>query len=166
MKNQLIRNRYTALVALSQRVLPSPSAVNKVATLLVTRFEAPYRATETARKGVLARHPVPDSWDKPGLPEAVAQARQAEMDRLMEESTPVRAIPDALRLTMADLPRRLEREGGEKNVEGLAEIRVLLGSLYVPSAEERRVMADASDGEEPDELPPAAPLGDDGLAEA
>lgn len=159
MKNQLIRDRYAALTVLSQRVLPSATAIHKVSALLGTRFKLPYDATEVARKTIIADHPTPEGWEKESLPPTIAEARQRAIDALMEEATPVRKIPDTLRLTSADLPKVLKREGGESNTEGLAQIVVLLGTLYVPSSDERALNA-AAEGEEPDEAPPEIPVDD------
>lgn len=146
MKNQTIRDRYAALTILAQRVLPSPKGINKVATLIATRFQRPYEATEIARKNVIAEHPVPEGWDKDHLPTAVAEARQQAMDALMAESTPVKKIPDHMRLGSEDLPKALKRDGGESNVEGLAQIIVMLGSLYRPDASDEDT--DDASGEE------------------
>lgn len=159
MKNQTIRDRYAALSALAQRVLPTTLALNKVSALLATRFHRPYHATEVARKQAIADHPTPEGWEHTHLPPAVADARQRAIDELMAQATPVKAIPDRMRLTETDLPRALRREGGDANVQGLAEIIVMLGSLYVPSAEER-ALDEATDVEEPDEPAPAAPIDD------
>lgn len=150
MKNQTIRNRYAGLVMLSQRVLPT-KGINKVATLIATRFQRPYDATELARKNIIAQYPLPDGWDKDHLPPAVAEARQKAMDALMEESTPVKKVPDHLRLRSSDLPHVLRREGGESNVEGLAEILVFLGSLYVPDESDAAEDAADTGGEEEEE---------------
>ena len=148
MKNQTIRDRYAALTVLSQRTLPT-KAMNKVAVLLRTRFQAPFEATEELRKQVLRQHPVPEGWDKPTLPEDVAQRRQDAMDEAMALSTPVRKVPDTLRLTGADMPQPLKADDGA-NVAGLAQIKVMLGSLYDWSAEERELL----DGGTGDELEP------------
>jgi hypothetical protein len=163
MKNRLIRERYSALTVLSQRVLPSKTAINKVTALIATRFQQPYQATEAGRKKVIEDHPTPPEWDKDHLPPAIAEARQSAIDLFLEERTPVRKIPDTLRLTDADLPRALKRENGDANVEGLAQIIVMLGSLYVPGADELALRAGV-DGEEPDEPAPALP--DDDFAPA
>lgn len=153
MKNQTIRERYQALNALAQRVLPSATAITKVSALLDTRFRAPYEATETARKMVIAQYPLPADYEGENVPMAIAEQRQLAIDAMLEQSTPVKKIPDRLRLTSADLPKVLKREGGEGNAESLAQIIVMLGSLYVRSGEE--VFQDDSQGEEPDELAPA-----------
>lgn len=153
MKNQTIRDRYAALVMLSGRTLPSPSAVNKV-TALIARFKAAFMATEEARNKLIAEMPVPEGWDKDTLPQSIAEARQKEMDAYMKESQPIPAIPDRMRLTEADLPRVLKREGGEDNVAGIANIISMLGSLYVPSAEAKSLNV-KTEGLEPDELPVA-----------
>lgn len=150
MKNRLIRERYSALVALSRRVLPSPTAVNKVSALIATRFQRPYDATELSRKAAIEHNPTPEGWEGEGLPPAVAEARQKAVDALLDEDTPVGKISPRLLLTAADLPKVLKRDGGEGNVEGLAEIKVMLGSLYQPDAEELALrLQDDEDGEEP-----------------
>lgn len=137
MKNKVIRNRFAALSLLSDRVLPTEIAVNKVSVLLRTRFHDAYEATEIGRKSILRDHPLPEGWDKEQLPAAIAEARQMAVDRLMERGQPIKKIPDTLRLTSADMPRVLKtKEDGERNVAGLAGIKVALGGLYKWSDEE------------------------------
>lgn len=137
MRNSIIRTRYAGLTLLTQRVLPSPTAVNKVSTLLATRFGPAYDATERSRKQILfVNHPLPPGYDEQIVPMGIAEQRQAAVDELMQQSTPVRKIADPLRLTAADMPRVLSRENGEDNAFGVAEIRVLLGSLYLRTSEE------------------------------
>lgn len=153
MKHETIREKYGALSILSQRVLPSKTSENKFANLL-HRFTKPYKITEQHRKKAITDHPTPEGWEEARLPHAVSEARQRAVDEYMELSSPIGKIPDTLRLTNADLPQKLKREGGESNVEGLASLRVLLGSLYVPD-EEYRMMNESTDGEESDEAEPA-----------
>jgi hypothetical protein len=142
MRNQDIRDRFVALTALSQRVLPSRTATNKVATLLATRFKEPWDEIERQRKHILfIDHPLPADYEgeNDDLPAALREARQVAVDTLMAESTPVRRVPDRLRLTADDMPKALKGENGEVNAEGLASIRVMLGSLYVLSDDEREL---------------------------
>jgi hypothetical protein len=154
-KNQLIRDRYAALSVLAQRTLPSPTAINKVSTLLATRFAPAFEMTEKKRKLVISMNRLPEGHDGDRLPIAIAEQRQAEVDAMLEDSTPVKLVPDRLRLTEADLPRVLKGEDGWKNAEGLASIRVMLGSLYVRSDEEKKLDDASSEAQEPDELAPA-----------
>jgi hypothetical protein len=152
MKNQAIRDKYAALTILSQRALPSKTAINKVATLL-TRFQPPYEVTETARKIALNSFPLPDGFEGVGeheIPLAIREARTTAVEALMEESQSVKKIPTAMRLTSADMPKVLKREKGEDNAVMLAQIRRMLGTLYLPAVDE--VIADNEEGEEPDEL--------------
>jgi hypothetical protein len=153
MKNQVIRERYAALTMLGGRILPSPTAINKVTTLL-RRFKSPYEATEAGRKSVIETVPLPDGWDKDTLPLEVAEQRQKAMDEYMEQDQPVKKIPEQLRLTMADMPKVLKRDGGESNVEGIAGIIVALGPLFVRSEEEKKLDV-ATEGFEEDEEAPA-----------
>jgi hypothetical protein len=150
-KNRTVRNHYQALAMLAQRVLPSEGAINKVSVLLATRYEAAWQATEIGRKKIVTDIPVPDGWSSENLPEGVAAARQTSMDKFLEESTPIRKIPDRLRLTKADLPKVLQRKDGEDNVAGLAQIKVLLGTLYMKSDDE--IDNTPANEFEPDELP-------------
>lgn len=157
MKNSTIRERYAALTVLSQRVLPSRTAVNKVVALLTTRFEQPFRATELQRKQIIAQHPVPAGWDRPALPHDVAEARERSVEEMLACSIPVRAVPESLRLTAADLPVALKGEGGESNVAELASIVLALGSLYRMGDDEAKLRASDPDaGEEPDDTAPTA----------
>lgn len=153
MKNRIIRDRYAALVALSRRVLPSPTAVNKVSALIETRFRRAYDATEAGRKKIIEDYPTPAGWEADTLPPAVAEARQREADKMLDLDTPVGKVPGRLRLTQADLPKPLKREGGEDNTAQLAEIVVMLGSLYVPGDDELALRAPDGDADEqePDE---------------
>lgn len=154
MKNRVIRERYAALVALSQRVLPSPTAVHKVSALIATRFQRPYEGTEASRKAIILQHPTPEGWEGQELPPAIAEARQAALDEMLEQDTPVGKIPPLLRLSAADLPKAVKREGGDDNTAQLAQIVVLLGGLYVPGEAELalRVPLPGEDdaGQEPD----------------
>lgn len=150
MKNRLIRERYAALIVLSRRVLPSPTAVHKVSALIATRFQRPYEGTEAGLKKLIADHPTPDGWAGDGLPPFVAEARQRELDALLDLDTPVGKIAPRLLLTVDDLPKPLKREGGEDNVAQLAEIVVMLGSLYRLSEAELALRENADDGEEPE----------------
>lgn len=137
MKNRAIVKRYTALSALSGRALPSKAAVNKVATLLRGRFSVPHETIELARKMVIRQHPLPEGWEGERQPAAVQEARALAIDALMEESQPVKKIPDHLRLTPDDMPRALkgDEKREEPNDRGVASIIDLLGSLYVPGTE-------------------------------
>lgn len=149
MQNRLIRQRYAALVTLSRRVLPSPTAVHKVSALIATRFQRPYEGTEAGLKQLIADHPTPDGWEGDGLPPQVAEARQRDLDALLDCDTPVGKIAPRLLLTADDLPKVLKREGGEDNTAQLAEIVVMLGSLYKPSEAELALRENADEGEEP-----------------
>lgn len=149
MKNSTIRERYAAIANLSNRVLPSPTAINKVAFLLA-RFKPLYEVTEEGRNKLIQQYPVPADWDNPVLPAAIAEARQKAMDELMAAGQPVKKVPEQLRITEADLPKALKREGGESNAEGLAGIIAMLGSLYQPSKEALALNVQ-TEGEEPDE---------------
>lgn len=149
MKNRVLRERYAALLMLSRRVLPSPTAVNKVCALLETRFRRAYEATEASRKKIIADVPTPPGWEGEALPPLVAEARQEKLDALMELDTPVGKVPDRLRLRADDLPKPLKREGGETNVEGLAEIKLMLGGLYVLGDDELALReSDSAEGEQ------------------
>lgn len=140
MKNKIIRTRFGALSVLSSRVLPTESAVNKVAVLLRTRFHDAYEATEIGRKNIIRDHPLPEGWDKETLPAEIAERRQAAVDRLMEKGQPIKKVADTLRLCATDMPKVLKtKEDGEKNVEGLASIKVALGGLYKWSDDELKL---------------------------
>lgn len=157
MKNRLIRERYAALTVMAQRALPSATAVNKVTALITTRFRDPYCSTEDARKVILRDdYPLPDGFDGERLPVWIAEARQQAVDDLMEQSTPVRRVPDRLRLGPEDMPKALKGEEGWRNAESVADIIVNLGSLYVPGTDEKALREDVGDDLEPDELSAAA----------
>src|SRR6266568_420540 len=100
---------------MSQRVLPSPTSIDKVTVLLSTRFQTPYEATELGRKKVINDDPVADDYDKTALPQGIAERRQRAMDEYMEKEQGIRKIPDSLRLTMGDMPKILKRDDGEEN---------------------------------------------------
>jgi len=158
MRNQVIRDRFAALTVLSQRALPSSTAQNKVDSLLA-RYEIPYNVTEKRKKLVIATSPVPETWDRDTLPMPIAEARQAAMDAMLEESQPVKKIPEHLRLTAADMPIALKGEKGADNVAGNAQIKRLLGSLYKPTTPEELQFAapdekDAGEETDDDYTPP------------
>lgn len=156
MRNQSIRDKYAALSALAQRALPGTNAISRIDSLL-KRFEIPYNATEKAKKKIIADHPVPETWEREGLPLPIAEVRQLEMDAMLEESQNIKKIPEHMRLTDADMPIALKRESGSDNIIGLAQIKRMLGSLYKPTTEEEKKFvtaaaeADKSDELEPDE---------------
>lgn len=159
MKNQLIRERYAALTVISGRTLPSLTSINKVEVLLSTRFIAGYEATERLRKKIMRDRQIPPDMEGERLPIGIAEARQAAMDDMLEESTPIKKVPERLRLTADDLPKILKGDDGWKNAEGIAGIRVALGSLYVRS-DDAKALDDATAELEPDELPPEVPKDD------
>lgn len=134
---------------MAARVLPSETAMNKVSTLITSRFAAAYEGTEMVRKQIIAKYPVPEGWASENPPEGITAQRDQEWDDYLTLATSIRKIPDRLRITKADLPKVLQRKDGEDNVAGLAQIKVLLGSLYVREGDE----LDDTQGEEPDELP-------------
>lgn len=155
MRNQLIRDRYAALTILGQRHLPSTPAVNKV-TMLLSRFEPAYLATERARKKIIADHKLPDDHDGAALPLALNETRTRAIDALMDEGQPIRLIPERMRLTFDDLPRSMKGDDGWKNAEGVAHLANALGSLYVRSTEQ--LALDTPSAElEPDETAPSPP---------
>ena len=137
MKNRVIRDRYAALKVLAERVLPATTAINKVDALL-RRFEGPYKSTEKGRQKVINDNPVPSTWERDSLPLAISEARNVAMETLLDEDTFVESVPDHLRLTDADLPHVLKREGGADNVMGLAAIRRSLGGLYKPTTTQEK----------------------------
>jgi hypothetical protein len=163
MKNQAIRDKYAALTVMSQRILPSASAINKVSTLITTRFEQPYQSTERSRKQALESIPVPPGFegDESDMPLTIREARTKAVEELLQQSQPIRKIPELLRLTAADMPKPLKRDGGEDNAAGVAMIRVMLGSLYKRGADE--IIADTDEGEEVDgdDTPVVAPVVDE-----
>jgi hypothetical protein len=143
MKNALIRERATALAQMADRVLPSKTSVNKVATLLATRFKAALQDLEAQRLALVVQaHPFDGDGE---LPPAIKEARELAFAALMEQSTPVRKVPDSLRLTADDMPRALASD--ESNGAGVAALRVMLGTLYVTSNEEKSI-DEATEGEE------------------
>ena len=147
MRNQTIRDRFAALTVLSQRVLPGTTAIAKVEALL-RRFGPAYEVTEKRRKQVIQEFPVPETWERVELPAAIAEKRTVAMDRAMEEAQFIKKVSEHLRLTDADMPVTLKREGGSDNVAGLAHVKRLLGSLYKPTTPEEQRLAEDTAGEE------------------
>lgn len=152
MKNQSIRDKYSALSMLASRTLPSPTAINKV-TYLLTKFQKAFDATETARKKVIANCPLPEGHEGDRLPVAIAEARQAAMDRQMELHTPVGKVADTMRLTADDMPKVLKGDEGWRNAEALPAIKRMLGGLYVRRGDE---IVPEVEGEEIDDAPTTA----------
>jgi hypothetical protein len=162
MKNRIIRERFGALTALSQRSLPSSTAISKTTALLTSRFKPANEVIDRRIKDVYAEFPLPDGDEATALPIALAEKRQRAIDAILDESQPIRKIPDHMRLTAADMPKALTGTDGWKNNDELASIRVLLGSLYAWGADEK--LADNEQGEELDGdagIEHAAPLVDD-----
>jgi hypothetical protein len=95
--------------------------------------------------------PLPTDADGDRLPVGLAEARTLAVENMLNLDTPVRRIPDTLRLTEADMPKTLKGDGGWKNAEGVAEIIVNLGSLYVLSDEERKLRSSVGKELEPDD---------------
>lgn len=153
MKIDVIRKRYAGLLGLAGRALPSGSSESKVHFLLSDRFEKPYLASEKRRKAIIAELPAPEGTTT--LTESLSEARQQAVDQLMDEDIPIRKIPDHMRLRASDLPKPLKGETGWKNAEGLAEIRSLLGSLYIREGED--IVKDVPEGFEDDEASVNAP---------
>lgn len=151
MKNRVIRDRYAALTILSQRTLPSSSAINKVTSLLTSRFKPGNDVIERRIRDMYAAHPMPEDDASSVLPIALAETRSRAIEGVLDESQPIRKIPDHMRLTAADMPKALQGADGWKNQDELASIRVLLGSLYLWGPDEK--LADSETGEEPDEAP-------------
>lgn len=151
MKNRLITERYAALAELSKRTLASTTAINKVETLL-RRYKTAYDAIQRAINDVIEANPAPETWTRDDLPAALAETRKWAVEAILDDTTPIAKVPDFLRLTDADVPKILKKDGGEDNVRGLSGIKVSLGGLYIPTTDEEKKFAGAvSEGEEPDE---------------
>lgn len=159
MKIERIREQHQALTAIAQRTLPTPTAINKVHFLLSDRFQRPFEATETGRNAVIALHPLPEDHEGDSAPLAILEARMAAINAYMQEDLPIRKIPDHMRLRSADLPKALKGDDGWKNADGLAQIRRMLGSLYVREGDELVTeQPEGFEGDEPAEAGPVDPM--------
>jgi hypothetical protein len=146
MKNRIIRDRFAALTVLSQRTLPSSTAINKVTQLLTSRFKPANEVIDRRIRESWADFPAADDADKLSI--KVAEARSAAVEAILDESQPIKKIPEHMRLTAADMPKPLKGDDGWKNADELANIRVMLGSLYKLGSDEQ--LEDNEQGEELD----------------
>lgn len=129
--NKAIRAKHAALTILSGRTLPTLNSDLKISGLLKTRYATAFQVTETGREK-LAKE-VPDDWTSDQFPPDLARRWQTEV---MEATQEVPDVPDSLKLTRDDLPKPVLKDGVETersaaNRQGIADIIVALGDLFV-----------------------------------
>lgn len=124
--NTVIRRKHAALQLLSSRTLPTLGSDLKVAALLKRYYGPPFAVTDQAAEKLRLR--VPPMWSRPDLPPDLAREWQTAV---LTQTQEVPDVPDSLKITEKDLPLTLKSENGELNRQGVADIIVALGDLYV-----------------------------------
>ena len=124
--NKAIRAKHAALTILSGRTLPTLASDLKVAALLKGYFTVPFQVTEAAREKLVKD--IPDGWASDQLPRDLAIRWQAEV---MDATQDLPDVPTRLKLTEKDMPLALKSNDG--NRQGVADLIVALGDLFLDS---------------------------------
>ena len=123
--NKTILVQCAALLTLSVRTLPTLTSDLKVVALLRRYYQSPSAVIEGARDALRKR--LPEGWLSDALPPDLAQ----EWTAFLAQTQDLPEIPDTLRLTADDLPKALKTGIGDANRQGVADLIVALGDLFV-----------------------------------
>lgn len=126
--NRRIRRMYQAVNAMAGRILPSRDTEKKVFTVLRKHLNAPYEITEDLIRKAREANPAPDDLDASQLPVAIMEARQREIDAILDDEQELRDVPPHLRFEEKDLPRSFKAH--EDNAAGVADIVANLDFLF------------------------------------
>lgn len=130
--NREVRRRYSALQALSNRILPSRESELRVATLIRSYFAEPFQTSEDLnQKIILKDFPAPE--DSETIPPGILEARTKAVNELMDLEVDVKDVPDHLLIKETDLPKAIK--GKDENQKGVADIMASLGTIYKPFKE-------------------------------
>lgn len=148
--NRVIQDIRNALTALSQRRLETRESVKKVVRLLREHFDGPWKIYSDLQNNIIAEHPVPEGWESESLPVGVMEARQREINALLEDTQDIPEIPKELLIQDKDLPKLIKGEMGDANQSGVGDIIHKLHFVYGGWPEQEEVK-DGQDGGEPAE---------------
>jgi hypothetical protein len=132
--NRRLRQMYTALSALSARTLPTITSDLKVAARL-RDLRGLYEDTGAVIRKIREAHPAPDDTEGDRLPVALMEARQQQIEELLDQEVELPDWPDEKRITDADLPKALKTGAAEENRAGVADVVLNLDILYLAPAE-------------------------------
>jgi hypothetical protein len=124
-----IREIHQALTALSSRTLPSIAADLKVSARL-RELRPLVEDSDALIRRIRAQTPVPDGLTGSEIPMALVEARQRDIDAMLETTVEMEPLADARRITADDLPKALKSASGEENRAGLADIILNLDDYY------------------------------------
>src|SRR3990167_10912497 len=123
--NKTILVQHAALLVLSGRTLPTLASDLKVVALLKRYYRTPVSIIEGVRESLKKR--LPEGWTSNEFPSDLA----AEWLAFLDQTQDLPEIPDTLRLTADDLPKALKTGLGDANRQGVADLVVALGDLFV-----------------------------------
>ncbi len=145
--NRIIQEIRNALTALSQRRLETRESTKKVVRLLREHFDDAWKIFSDLQNGIIAEHPVPEGWESESLPVGVMEARQKEINELLEDTQDIPEIPKDLMIQDKDLPKLIKGEMGDANQSGVGDIIHKLHFVYGGWPEQEKVK-DGEDGSE------------------
>ena len=123
--NKTILTQHAAITVLTQRTLPTLTADLKAVALIKRFYRTPVEVIEGTREALRKR--LPEGWASNEFPADLA----SEWTAFLGQSREMPAIPADLLFTKDDMPKALKTGLGEANRQGVADLILALGDLFV-----------------------------------